>query len=669
MYINSKLPKLWHGADYNPDQWGKYPEVLQKDTEFMKKSHCNVMSVGIFAWAKLEPSEGVFDFAWLDERIDSLYKNGVYTILATPSGAMPAWMAEKYPEIRRVAEDGIRYRFGGRHNNCFSSPVYREKVKIINTKLAERYGKHPGVVMWHISNEFNVGDCYCELCKENFRLWLKDKYGTIDNLNDKWWSGFWSHVYNDFSQIDPPGGHGEGSSNPLKLDWHRFKNHMCCDFVKHEANTLKAVTPHIPVTTNYMRFWEIDYAKMTDHLDVISWDNYPEWHSRDTEWYPASETALYHSVFNSFIKDKPFMMMESSPSATNWQSVSKLRRPGMHLLASMQAVAHGSDTVQYFQWRKSRGQSEQFHGAVVGHDNTSDTRVFKDVTSVGEYLESIETVAGSLTKNEVAILFDYDNHWSLRIAQAYRNNEYDKGHINVTEKNFGALWNLNVGCDFVFENDDFEKYKVIIAPMLFMVKSDVKEKIEKFVENGGIFVTTFCSGVVDEYGLSFFDKECYPFRKILGIKQEETDSLYNGASNVVKMSCGKELKSARYCELVYPEGAEVLGVFGDEFYKGMPAVTVNNYGKGKAYFVGTDLDADGYTSLYKEWFGDVVKMHEAPANVSITERFNDTDNFVFVLNFNNEEKTLTLDYEYEVLTGEFDGNVIKPYGVVVLKKK
>lgn len=442
MNINEKLKGMWHGCDYNPDQWLSYPEVLEKDIELMKKSGCNAMSVGIFAWSKLEPEEGVFDFEWLDKIIDNLYKNGIYTILATPSGGMPVWMAEKYPEVKRMREDGIRNRFGNRHNNCYSSPVYREKVRIINTKLAERYSGHPGILMWHISNEYNVGDCHCPLCCDNFRKWLEDKYKTIEKLNEKWWSGFWSHTYQSFSQIDPPGEHGDDSSNPLKLEWHRFKNHMLRDFLECEANALKKVNPDIPVTTNFMGFWEVDYAKLSKIIDVVSWDNYPEWHVKSNEYEVATQTALFHSVFNSFKKDKPFMMMESSPSATNWHPVSKLRRPGMHLLSSMQAVAHGSDTVQYFQWRKSRGQSEQFHGAVVGHDNSDDTRVFKDVAKVGEELKNIAEVSGTLTQNEVAMLFDYDNFWSLRNTWGYRNKDSDKGYLDTLSKTMVPCGNL-----------------------------------------------------------------------------------------------------------------------------------------------------------------------------------------------------------------------------------
>lgn len=671
MNISEKLTCMWHGADYNPDQWLDYPEVFEKDVELMKKSGCNVMSVGIFAWAKLEPEEGVYDFKWLDKIIDRLYENGIYTILATPSGAMPVWMAEKYPEVKRVQEDGIRNRFGNRHNNCYSSPVYREKVRIINTKLAQRYSHHPGVLMWHISNEYNVQDCHCELCCENFRKWLEKKYVTIKNLNDKWWSGFWSHTYQSFSQIEPPGKHGEYSSNPLILDWHRFKNHMLKDFLSNEVDAVKKVNNTLPVTTNFMQFWEVDNVKLSEAIDVVSWDNYPQWHCENSETKIATETAMFHTLFKSLKKDKPFMMMESSPSATNWQAVSRLRRPGMHILSSMQAVAHGSDTVQYFQWRKSRGQSEQFHGAVVGHDNSSETRVFRDVAKMGEELKNISKITGSLPQNEVAILFDYDSLWALEIAQAYRNIDKDKGYLDTLAKNYEALWQLNIGCDFVFENDDFSRYKVIIAPMLFMLKSGLKEKLEAYVKNGGIFVTTFGTGVVDEYGLSFFDKECYPLRILLGVKTEETDSLYNGQYNSIKIF-GESLRCEKYCELAYAEGATVIGKYCEDFYKDMPAVTVNEYGKGKAYYIAADLMSDGYMKLYSEWFKDVIsadKVFKTPENVSVTMRFSPDEKYLFVMNFNNKENKIDLPSGYEVMSGNFEEKTLKPYGYVILKKQ
>lgn len=670
MVINSKLKSLWHGADYNPDQWLVYPDVLDKDIELMKKAGVNVVSLGIFAWATLEPEEGLFNFQWMDSIIDKLYENGIYVDLATPSGGMPAWLAEKYPEVCRMNEDGIRNRFGNRHCNCYSSPVYREKVRIINTKLAERYANHPAILMWHISNEYNVDDCHCPICRENFRKWLKEKYVTIDNLNHKWWNKFWSHMYNDFSQIDPPGEHGELSSNPLKLEWHRFKNAMLADFMECEIDTLRKVNPDIPVTTNFQQFWEVDYGMLAKMIDIVSWDSYPYWHCEDNEYKTASETALFHSLYNSLKKDKPYMVMECSPSATNWQKISKLRRPGVHHLASMQSIAHGSDTVMYFQWRKSRGQSEQFHGAVVGHDNSDNTRVFREVADVGKTLSNISEVAGTLTRNDVGILFDYDSFWSLRIAQVYRNQDADKGFIDTMHKNFGALWNLNIGCDFLMTDDDFSDYKVIIAPMLFMMKRGLKEKIESFVKNGGIFVSTFGSAVIDEWGLSFFDKEYYPLRNVLGIVVEETDSLYDGQFNAINM-CGKTYKCEKYCQLAYTESAQVIGEYAEDFYAGTAAVTVNKYGKGRAYYIAADLMQDGYIEFYRQLFNDnsmLCKIIDSPENVNIAMRYSDDSQYVFVMNFNNESKKINLPFDYEMLNGSFDDGVIEPYGVAVLKK-
>ena len=442
------------------------------------------------------------------------------------------------------------------------------------------------------------------------------------------------------------------------------------DFVAYEAKTVKQINPDLPVTTNFMQFWEIDYFALSKYVDVISWDNYPKWHTEENEHSVAAQTALFHSFFNSLKKDKPFMLMESSPSATNWQEISKLRRPGMHLLASLQAVAHGSDTVQYFQWRKSRGQSEQFHGAVVGHDNSENTRIFKEVAEVGRELKNLAEIAESLTRNEAAILFDYDSFWSLSIAQAYRNTDEDKGYLDTLLKNFGALWQLNIGCDFVCAEEDFSPYKVIVAPMLFMVKKGLKEKIEKFVENGGVFITTFCSGVVDEYGLSFFDEACYPFRQLLGVKAEETDALYDGQSNSVCMF-GNSYKSEKYCEVSYAEGATVIGTYEQEFYRDMPAVTVNCYGRGKAYYIATDLMLDGYIKLYREWLTGVISkdtMIPSPENVSITMRYGNQHAYVFVMNFNGEAKQVDLPFDYEVISGNFHDKSLAAYGIAVLKK-
>ena len=412
-----KCPVFGHGGDYNPDQWLHDEHVLEEDVRLMKLSHCNIMSIGIFAWAALEPEEGVYTFDWLERVIDRLYENGISVLLATPSGARPAWMSQRYPEVLRVREDGLRNTHGIRHNHCFTSPTYRLKVHEINTRLAERFGKHPGVVGWHVSNEFS-GCCYCDLCKNAFRDYLKREYGSLDEINRNWWTAFWSHTYTDWSQIDPPSRYGEDCVMGLNLAWQRFITYQTVDFIKNEIEPLRRLTPDLPVTTNFMnRFDGLDYSKFKDVIDIACWDSYPLWgRDANSDAEIALNTAFYHDYIRSILQ-KPWVLMESTPSVTNWQEVSKLKRPGMHLLSSMLAVAHGADSIQYFQWRKSRGASEKLHGAVVDHVGHENTRVFRDVTSVGEYLLNIKPVLGSIAHAQAAIIYDCEDRWAIKDAR------------------------------------------------------------------------------------------------------------------------------------------------------------------------------------------------------------------------------------------------------------
>ena len=398
----TKVNAFLHGGDYNPDQWQKYPDILSADVDLLKKAHINTVSMGIFAWMALEPEEGHFAFDWLDERIETMYRNGIYTVLATPSGARPAWLDRKYPEAMRVDSYGVRRHHGLRHNHCMSSPVDREKVRIINTKLAERYKDHPGVILWHLSNEYG-GECYCDLCAEKFRSWLRDKYGTVEALNDAYWTSFWAHTYTSFDEVEPPYQNGEQSVAALKLDWQQFTTWNTADFMKAEIDALKAVTPDIPVTTNFYLTEQLDYAKLAEPLDLVCWDSYPRWgEAGSTPAHTAAVTAFTHSRMRNYKPGKPFLLMESTPSLVNHHPINKLKRPGMHRLSSLQAVACGSDSVQYFQIRKSRGSFEQFHGAVIDHDGSDRTRVNKDVQALGEDLLKLTPVLGSTLRPKAA---------------------------------------------------------------------------------------------------------------------------------------------------------------------------------------------------------------------------------------------------------------------------
>lgn len=672
---------MLHGADYNPEQWQHYPEVLAEDIRLMKLAKCNVMSVGIFSWVSLEPEEGVFTFEWLDRILDSFAENGIYAFLATPSGARPAWMSQKYPEVLRVEANRVRNLHGFRHNHCATSPVYREKVRIMNTKLAERYANHPAVIGWHISNEFG-GDCHCDYCQEAFRAWVQDKYGTLDKLNHAWWTTFWSHTITDWSQVESPAPHGETQVHAMNLDWRRFVTDQTADFIKHEIVPLKAANPAIPVTTNLMEFFEgLNYWKFADLLDVISWDSYPTWHDREgDDSRQAAKVAMMHDIIRSIKGGKPWMLMESTPSLTNWQDVSKLKRPGMHLLSSLQAVAHGSDTVQYFQWRKSRGSSEKLHGAVVDHVGHEHTRVFGDVTHVGNTLEKLEEVIGTSVPAEAAVIFDWENRWGINDSQGPRN----KGvkYEETAEAHYLALWEQGVPVDVIHMDADFSKYKLLVAPMLYMVRAGVGERIQKFVENGGIFVATYWSGIVDEHDLCFLGGFPGPLRKTLGIWSEEIDGLHDHDRNHILPVEGNELdlqgeyEAVELCDLIHTEGAEVLAVYGSDFYAGRPALTVNRLGQGKAYYIASRNIGLFHSHFYRSLIEDAgiskalnVKL---PHGVNTAIRTDGVHDYIFILNFTHEPQKIMLDgrtyadmLENHVIE---DGSIqLDAYAVKVLK--
>lgn len=679
--ISGKIPQMLHGADYNPDQWQKYPEVLEEDIRLMKLAHCNVMSVGIFAWAALEPEEGTFTFEWLDNLLDKFAANGIYALLATPSGARPAWMSEKYPEVLRVAPSGIRNLHGARHNHCFSSPVYREKVAIMNGKLAERYSNHPAVIGWHISNEYG-GECHCNYCEEAFRGWLKNKYGTLEALNDAWWTTFWSHTYTSWSQVESPTPRGENAVHGQNVDWRRFVTDQTVDFCRHEIAPLRAANPELPITTNFMLDFEpLNYWKFSDLLDMISWDAYPTWHDNfGDDSSLASWIAFNHDVFRSLKGGKPFMLMESTPSMTNWQPISKLKRPGMHMLASLQAVAHGSDTVQYFQWRKSRGSSEKLHGSVVDHVGHEHTRVFRDVAELGETLEKLTEVVGTTVRPEVALINDWENRWAVKDSQGPRNGglHYEK----TLHNHYHPFWELGVPVDVIDSECSFDSYKLLVAPMLYMVRPGVGERIEKFVENGGTFIATYWSGIVDENDLCFLGGFPGPLRKTLGIWSEEIDSLHDHDSNRVVMNGGNELglsgsfTARELCDLIHLEGAEALATYGEDFYAGRPALTVNKLGAGKAYYVASRNDNE----FIKRFIASIVSNEgikrvidaDLPEGVTAQLRTDGENDYVFVSNFTSAAQTVALDgRSYELLlTGEQAGAALQLDGhsVKILKR-
>ena len=658
-------PHFLHGADYNPDQWLSYPEVLEQDPQMMADAHCNCMSVGIFSWAMLEPREGEYHFEELDRIIERLAAKGVKTILATPSAARPRWLAEKYPEVCRVNKSGVREQYNTRHNYCYTSPIYREKTAAVDRLLAERYGKNPNVILWHISNELS-GECHCELCQNAFREWLKKKYDNdLDKLNHAWWSSFWSHTVTDWEQIHAPRDNGEPDiiMTGLYLDWRNFVTYQTTDFMKMEIDTIRSVCPRIPVTTNMM--WtpqNIDYHYLKDYIDVVSWDAYPSWHE-ENQIRCAIDTAFNHNYFRS-LKQKPFLLMESTPSNTNWQAVSKLKRPGMHRLASLQAIAHGSDSVQYFQWRKGRGGSEKFHGAVIDHNGKASGRVFEDVKQVGISLEKLDEICGTKTNARVAIIFDHKNSWALSNASGFIN--ADKKYVKTCLQHYKSFWKRGVDVDVISTGEDLNSYDLVVMPMLYSLTQEQIDRIESYVAGGGTAVATYATGYVDDTDLCYLGG--FPgnqLKNVFGLTADEIDSLYECDKNAVLWD-GNSYDVVDYCELITPTTAEVLGTYEKDFYAGVPAVLKNSYRKGTAYYIGCRDTGALTDKLYEQLLRNLkIKTYDLPEGVTISSR----EQYLFVQNFNDYKVSVELAGMLQnVETGErYNGTIcLNPFDIAVV---
>lgn len=669
-----EFDRLLHGGDYNPEQWLEYPQILNEDIKYLIRAKINTVTLGVFSWAVLEPKEGIFKFEWLKDVINSLYENGISVILSTPSGARPKWMADKYPEVLRVDETRQRNLFGLRHNHCYTSPVYREKVRIINGELAKHFGHHPAVILWHISNEYG-GECHCPLCQHSFREWLKERYQSIEELNRRWCTTFWSHVYQNFEQIESPSPRGENSLSGLILDWKRFVTDRTVDFVKHEIASLHAATSNKPVTTNMMYDYNgLNYHKFADILDIISWDTYPTWH-KEPEYLTAMDNAMQHDIMRC-IKKQPFLIMESAPSCTDWQSVSKLKKPGMHEAASLQAIAHGSNSVLYFQIRQSIASAEKFHGAVIDHYGGKDTRVFREVCEVGNVLENLQELVHTKVQSQIAVIYDWENRWALEASNGPRN----KGlfYKETVEKSYYAFRKTGLNVDVIDMEQEIKDYKIVSAPLLYMFRKGFEKKIRSFVENGGIFILTYWSGIVDENDRCFLGGTPHDLMDVLGLRGMEIDGLYDGETNSmcraddIAIELKENYRCKHLCELIKLSTAKALMVFGDDFYKGMPALTENLYRNGKAYYICSDVEQKLYDDLYqmlvKENGVTTILNTDIPEGLEVSERSSDTNDYIIIQNFRREEVKLELPVgKYQVLYGDYKDS-INSLGTVVLKK-
>lgn len=664
-----KIKKIPYGGDYNPEQWPE--DSWEEDMRLLKLAHIDLVTLNVFSWAMLQPDEDTYCFDKLDKIMALVKKNGLKVCLATATAAHPAWMARKHPDILRVDSNGARHKFGSRHNSCPSSPTYQKYAAALAKKLAERYKDHDNIVAWHISNEYG-GECYCENCEKKFREWLREKYGSIDEVNRVWNTAFWGHTFYDFEDIVVPNNLSEHWGNDrttfqgISLDYKRFNSENLLAVYRMEYDVIHAVTPDIPITTNLMgTFPGLDYQMWGKYMDFISWDNYP---ANDT---PAEGNAMRHDLMRGLKQGKPFALMEQTPSVTNWLPYNMLKRPGVMRLWSYQAVAHGADTVMFFQMKRSIGACEKYHGAVIDHAGHENTRVFREVTQLGAELEKLgsETL-GARSESRAAILFDWDNWWAM---------SYSAGpsiyldYCREVERYYKAFFDRNIPVDMIGVEDDLSPYALVVAPVLYMVKTGYDEKLREYVKNGGRFLTTFFSGYVDEHDLVTIGGYPGKLRDILGIWVEEEDALPEDMHNSFHYQ-GKTYPASLLCDLLHTEGAESLSIYNEDFYAGMPVLTKNAFGKGFGYYVATSSD----DAFYRDYIGEICEeagilpIMDTPEQIEVTKRVNKNGSFVFFLNHGETDYVAALPFGgTDLLSGKAyeagDALTLEKKGVAILK--
>lgn len=671
--------RIWYGGDYNPDQWPE--EVWDDDVRLMKKAGVNLVSVGIFSWAKIETSEGVYDFDWLDRIIDKLGEAGIAVDLASATASPPMWLTQAHPEVLWKDYRGDVCQPGARQHWRPTSPVFREYALKLCRAMAEHYKGNPYVVAWHVSNEYGCHNRfdYSEDAEHAFQQWCEERYGTIDAVNDAWGTAFWAQRMNDFSEIVPPRFIGDGNfMNPGKLlDFKRFSSDALKAFYIAERDTLAEITPDLPLTTNFMVSASgsvLDYDDWGDEVDFVSNDHY---------FIPGEahldELAFSASLVDGIARKDPWFLMEHSTSAVNWREINYRKEPGQLVRDSLAHVAMGADAVCYFQWRQSKAGAEKFHSAMVPHAG-EDSAVFRDVCELGADLNKLsdEGILGSrLAKSRVAVVFDYESEWATEHTATPTQHVH---HVDEPLAWFRALADQGVTADVVPVRGAWDGYEMVVLPSVYLLSEETTRRVRDYVVGGGRLVVTYYTGISDEKDHVWLGGYPGSIRDVVGVRVEEFMPMGNdftGVPDRLELSNGAVAHDIADVIGSVDGTATVLETFKDDPWTGMdgaPAIVAHTFGEGRSVYVGARLGRDGIALSLPEILGS-LGMAEAGGNdgrVLHVER-EGADGSRFVFSFNRTHETVRVPVEGEVVVSSFadvDGETasIKPNGVIVTKQ-
>lgn len=631
------LGALAYGGDYNPDQWSE--DVWAEDVALMREAGVNIVSLPVFSWPQLEIASGVYDWGWLDRVIDLLWDAGIHVDLASATATPPAWLLRAHPEMMPMDAEGRRMEFGSRQTYCPSSPVWHEHVARMTRAMAERYGRHPAVALWHVSNEYgdHTSRCYCPESARHFRRWLAERYGSIDGLNEAWGVNVWGQRYGDWDQIETPR-RAPGPINPTQLlDFERFSSDALLGLFRLEVEILRELTPDIPLTTNFMSmFHDLDYWRFAEFEDLVTDDAYPD----PADPLAPVGAALNYGLMRS-LKQRPWLLLEQSASAVSWRDVNVPKAPGKMRTDSLQAIAHGSEGAMFFQWRQARYGQEKFHSSMLGHRGRS-SRTFAETKALGAELAALEPVRGSRVRARVAMVFDWDSRWGSAAAESMPSQRLNwAGQARAWHR---AMHALGQPVDAVRATGPFDDYDVVLVPNLYIADAVQAQALIAFAAAGGRVVIGPFSGVVDATEKVHLGGAPGPLRDLLGVEVDEQWPLADGETGVLDLD-GAALTFAHWGEWIEVDAAAcVLARYASGDLNGRPAVTSRPAGAGSAWYVSAMLDDAGLVAVWRLVLAEAGLPARDRTDVNldaVTRSSADTD-YTFVLNHGREPLTIAV---------------------------